>query len=180
MGLSLRDQLLNAGLLDPKKAKQNSQQAHRQRVEQARKPAAAKADEGPSLAQLAAMAKAAQDREHNRKQQEKQQQAARRAQIKQLVEAHRLPRVECEELYNFVDGPKIRRIPADGALRARLAAGTVLIVKLDGRYELLPAAEAERVRAVDARAVIDPPKADAAPAEDDPYKDYVVPDDLRW
>src|SRR6202008_167553 len=101
----------------------------------------------------------------------------------QLVELHRIPRVEGDDLYNFVDGKRIRRLAMQRAMRDQLVTGALEIVKNDGRYEIVPAEVAEKIRQRDERSVIPrntaPPAAPAA-AEDDPYKDYVVPDDLMW
>lgn len=179
MSLSLRDQLLQAGLIDPNKAKQARKEDHHRRREQAKAPV--KTPDPRVLAeQRAAEAKAARDAELNRQLLDKQEQKARRAQIKQLVEQHRVPRVESEELYHFVDGKKIRRIPADRAMREKLVAGTLGIVRSDGRYEIVPAAIAERIRERDAHALVSLGSQATAPDENDPYKDFVVPDDLTW
>jgi len=49
--------------------------------------------------------------------------------------------------------------------------------------DLVPADVVERIRERDPAAIVASPAAGAAaatPAEDDPYKDFVVPDDLTW
>lgn len=185
MSLSLRDQLLQAGLLDPKKAQAQQREQRQQRKEQGRKPAPP--DPRALAAQKAAEDKAARDAEANRKQQEKLEQKARRAQVKQLIEQHRVPRpADGDELYNFQDGKRIRRIPADRALREKLIAGSLVIVRCDGRYDIVPADIAERIRERDPHAMLPAAPAGeavgsaAAEDPDDPYKDYKVPDDLMW
>lgn len=179
MSLSLRDQLLQAGLIDPKKAKQAGKVHHQRKVEQAKRPANA-VDPQAEAARAAAQAKAARDAELNRQLVEKQQQQARRAEIRQLVEQHRVARVESDELYNFVDGKKIRRLPVDKAQREKLVAGTLGIVRNKGRYEIVPADVAQRIRERDAHALVSLNTAPPPVDENDPYKDYVVPDDLTW
>jgi uncharacterized protein len=183
MSLSLRDQLLQAGLLDPKKAQQQPTREQRhQRREQSKKPP--QPDPRVLAQQKAAEEKAARDAELNRKQQDKLEQKARRAAVKQLVDQHRVARpADSEELYNFIDGKRIRRIPVDRALREKLVAGTLVIVRCDGRYELVPADIGERIAERDPHARVAAPDAGAASAEenpDDPYKDFKVPDDLMW
>ncbi|MGQ0699740.1 MAG: DUF2058 domain-containing protein [Panacagrimonas sp.] len=178
MSLSLRDQLLQAGLIDPNKAKQAKKEHHEKRREQAKAPAAP--DPRVLAQQRAAEAKAARDAELNRALLEKQDQKARRAQIKQLVEQHRVPKVDSEELYNFIDGKKIRRIPADRAMRDKLIAGVLGIVRSEGRYEIVPAAIAERIAERDPHALVSLGTEAPKPDENDPYKDFVVPDDLTW
>ena len=79
---------------------------------------------------------------------------ARRAQIEQLIEQNRLPRAQTDERYNFVDGNKIRCIPADHSVRERLSRGEIAIVRRNGGYELVPAETAARIRERDERGVI--------------------------
>lgn len=181
MGLSLREQLLNAGLIDENKLKQAKQAQHHQRREQARRPPGA-SDPRAEAAKQAAAEKAARDAELNRQKDEQAARKARKAEVKQLVAQHRLPKVDSEELYNFIDGKRIRRLPVDKALREKLIGGKVVIVRSEGRYEFVPAEIAKRIGERDPHAVIAHVKSESAsePVADDPYKDYVVPDDLMW
>ena len=179
MSLSLRDQLIQAGLVSEKQVKQAARQHHQQKREQIGKPAPA-VDAQKLAAQQAAEQKRAQDLARNRQQQEKIEQRARRAQVKQLVEQNRLPKLACEESYNFVAGKKIKRIPADAARRDQLGRGVLAIVNCDGNYEVVPAAIAERIRERDPHAVIPLNAATQTSDENDPYKAFVVPDDLIW
>lgn len=187
MSLSLRDQLLQAGLLDPKKAQQQQQLTREQRHQ--RREQGKKAPSGPDprvvAQQKAAAEKAARDAELNRKLLDKQEQKARRAQVKQLIEQHRVPKiVESDELYNFVDNKRVRRLPVDRPMREKLIAGTLVIVRCDGRYEIVPADIAARIVERDPHAglkVTPESSGSSAPAdEDDPYRDHKVPDDLMW
>jgi len=177
MSLSLRDQLLEAGLISKKQAQDAGKQQHQQRKQEPKK----KSAPPPRPVESAAQAqKRAQDQERSRQQQEKAEQKAKRAQIKQLVEQNKLPKVQGEDLYNFLDGRNIRRIPVDAAMRQRLGAGELFVVRSEGRYEVVPAETAARIRERDERAVMPPPTAGQKPDDNDPYKDYVVPDDLVW
>ena len=74
----------------------------------------------------------------------------------------------------------MRRITADNALREKLVAGTIVIARCEGKYDLVLPEIADRIRERDERAVVKLNAAEAQPTEDDPYKDYVVPDDLMW
>jgi hypothetical protein len=185
MSLSLREQLLKAGLVTEKQAKQaeraTSGQQHRQAKGGKRTPAPP--PEPTKAAQQAQAAKLLRDQELNRKQQEKADRRARAAQLRQLVEQLRVPRPESDDYYNFVDDGRIRRLPVTPDLRARIVAGTLCIVRSEGHYDLVPAEVIERIRERDPGAIVASPAAgatSAAPAEDDPYKDFVVPDDLTW
>ncbi len=91
-----------------------------------------------------------------------------------------MPRVETDDYYNFVDGKNIRRVSVTADLRERLIAGQLAIVRNEGRYAFVPAAVADDIRARVERAVIHHNRPGSEPAADDPYKDFVVPDDLTW
>ena len=74
-----------------------------------------------------------------------------------------MPRVESDDYYNFVDGAKIRRIAVDADQRRRILNGDLIIVRCEGRYNLVPADAAARIRERDERAVLPPPAATARP-----------------
>jgi uncharacterized protein YaiL (DUF2058 family) len=181
MSLSLRDQLLKAGLV----SEQQVQRAEREKRQQDYvAPRGRKKHTGPSPQELAiqkaAAEKAAKDTELNRRKQEKLDRRAKFAEIKQLVAAHQVPRVETEDFYNFQDGTNIKRVPVNPELRGKLVAGTLAIVRCEGRYAFVPAEVGEQVRARVERALIHLNKPGAPPSADDPYKDFAVPDDLMW
>jgi uncharacterized protein len=181
MSDSLRDQLLKAGLATKKQAAQ-AERTQQQQKHQRGKLGKAQRDGGaPQTPDVAQAAKAARDRELNSAQQAKIEARARRAQLRQLIDQHRLPKPESDEYFNFIDAGKVRRIPVDAALRTRLAAGTLAIVRCDGRYELVTPEASALVRQRDPGAVVVlESKTDPAAGEDDPYRDFVVPDDLTW
>ena len=176
MSMSLRDQLLQAGLVNERQAKEAERQLRQQQRERQQLPKDKRAT--PSDTELASqrsqLAKATRDQELNRQQKEQADQRARRAQIEQLIEQNCLPRAQTDERYNFVDGTKIRSLPADRSVRERLSRGEIAIVRRTGGYELVPAAIAARIRERDERAVIGCGVADDASPPDD------VPDDLLW
>jgi len=182
MSMSLRDQLLQAGLVSEKQARAAEQQAQRQQHGQRQLPKQQR--DAPSKAELAArqsqQAKAARDQELNRRQRDEAERKARRAEVLQLIEQHRLPRGQTDEWYHFTDGKRVRRIPADAGMRARLSRGEVAIVRCEGRYELIPAEVAARIRERDERVVIALGCLHAPPIEEDGYRDFPVPDDLMW
>ena len=90
MSLSLRDQLLKAGLVNQKQVSQaNKAEKKQKRLEH--KGQVEVDDTQQRLAKEAMAEKAKRDQELNRQQQEKAEQKARAAQIKQLIEATRLP-----------------------------------------------------------------------------------------
>ena len=183
MSMSLRDQLLAAGLGTKKQAKEATQ---------AKKPPSRHQPPAPiSAEKLAAnkaqAAKNARDQELNRRQQEKAAAKARRAEVKQLIEQYRLPPVGSDEYFNFTDGNRLARLAVTPAMREQLIKGTIAIVRYEGHYAVIPQSEVARIRERDEHAVVtgeaaaSPATGTAASADkDDPYKDFVVPDDLVW
>jgi hypothetical protein len=185
MSMSLRDQLLAAGLGTKKQAKEATQAKKPQSRHQPPAPVSAE----KLAANKAQAAKNARDQELNRRQQEKAAAKARRAEVKQLIEQNRLPAVQSEEYFNFADGSRLARVAVTAAMREQLVAGTLVVVRYEGHYAVIPESVAPRIRERDEHAVVTgEPAASAAattssgsPAEkDDPYKDFVVPDDLVW
>jgi uncharacterized protein len=182
MSASLRDQLLQAGLVNEKQAKEAERQQQQQQQGRQRLPKQQRglASEQELAARQAQQAKAARDQELNRQQQQKADKKARLGQIRQLVEQSRLPKVDGDEFYNFVDDNIIRRIAADASMRERLRRGEVAIVRCDGGYEWVPAAVAARIRERDENAVIAHGTAAESAPTDDAYQAFAVPDDLMW
>jgi hypothetical protein len=179
---SLQEQLIKMGLATEKQARKT---ADDQRREHKRHTGPTEAQKRAAEQAKAQAAKASRDAEFNRQRQEKAERKARAAQVKQLIEQHRLPKAaESDERFNFMDGRKIRFIRVDVAQREALKRDELAIVRCEGRYDLVPLAAAALIRERDERAVIAhkaalPPAPEGA-NPDDPYKDFVVPDDLTW
>ncbi|HTE43557.1 MAG TPA: DUF2058 domain-containing protein [Steroidobacteraceae bacterium] len=182
MSLSLREQLLAAGLVTQKQVQQadkdqsNQQHRHKKTVGKSAPPPK------PTAAQRAHEEKAARDRELNKKKEEKAARRARAVAINQLVEQNRIPRVEDEnpEFYNFVDGGKIYRIAVKDDSRDRVVDGALVVARYRGFFALVPKEAAEKIRAIDSNAVLEYKAESTTADENDPYKDFVVPDDLKW
>jgi uncharacterized protein YaiL (DUF2058 family) len=173
MSMSLREQLLAAGFGKKKAAEQAERKAKdQQRVAQEKQRVA---QQHALQAEKAARAQALQ-----RKRQEEADRKERWTQIKLLIEQNRLPKVESDEYFNFVSRGKVRRMAVDAPLRERIISGELVIVRCEGKHDVVPRDIGERIRGYDARAVIALQDPANEPSEDDPYKDYVVPDDLKW
>jgi uncharacterized protein YaiL (DUF2058 family) len=177
MSLSLRDQLIQAGLASSKQIKDTSQQPFH-RSPPKHKPAPV--DARKLAMERAQAAKVARDQELNRQRQDQADRKARAAEVKQLIEQHRLPKIESEDYYYFVAGKKARRMAVNPELRARLIGGEVVVVRLEGRYDLVLADIAVRIKERDVYAVVPYSAKESADDANDPYKDFVVPDDLTW
>lgn len=108
------------------------------------------------------------------------------AQARQIIKDKRLPRSGDIE-YRFTADGAIRSLLVDETVRRQLAVGSVVIARLDARYELLPRAAGDMVRLRDPGLVVldhgvpgvTAPEATSA-EEDAYYAQFKVPDDLVW
>ncbi len=175
MANSLQNQLLKSGLADAKRAKKIHQQ-----VLEAGKNAK---DETKESVMLAQAQKAERDRELNRLKKEEMERKAIVAQIKQLIEVHRIDRKSGDVHYQFTDQGKIKKMYVTDALINQLVKGQVAIVRFADAYELVPTVVAEKIALRDASLVvvlnIRATVTNQEPG-DDPYADYKIPDDLMW
>lgn len=180
---SLKDQLLKNGLIDPKKAKQADKEK-RKEAKVSRRTGEVATDEVKLAAEKARLEKQARDRELNIKLQEEKHQREIVAQIKQLIERHRQPKLlergdEGVE-YNFTSGKLIKKIRVSERVREQLARGILGIGILGENFELLPRVVAEKIAERDPSFIVIAQPSTSIVEEDDPYKDYVIPDDLMW
>ncbi len=180
MGNALRDQMLKAGLVNEKQVKKAQQEKRKETRQTQHKPGVV--SEQQAQLQAAAQAKAERDRQLNRERQEEQEQKARLAQVRQLIEAHRVPWEEGEIVYNFEDAGKIKRMHITDGLRKQLIRGRLAIVRLDQQYVLVEADIAEKIAQRDASSIVllNTPPEKPAESDTDPYAAYAIPDDLIW
>lgn len=174
----MQDQLLKAGLVKKSKVTQVLREQAKQRHAKA-----APADQSEKVdARRMQAERAERDRALAAERNAQARLQESRAQVRQLVAAHRIAAVG-EEPYSFEDQGSIMRIHVDAAQRQQLAKGTLVIVRDADGYALLPEAAAQKVRERDASfVVLDNRQRDAGGAEDeDPYYSrFKVPDDLVW
>ena len=187
---SLKDQLLNAGLIDKSKADRAEQeqrkQAHQKTAnaqKKAKKTGEIHVDEAKLLAEKVLQEKAERSRELNRIQREQAAHKAIQAQIKQLITLNRIDRQRGDIAYQFADGSKIKKIYLTSTLQDQLAYGIIVLAKLGDGYELVPKQVAEKIAQRDAACILVQNTGSNQPAtveEDDPYADFKIPDDLMW
>ena len=176
---SLQDQLLKAGIVDKKKAKQIKQEQRKEA--KSRQKGQVQVDENKETAKRALAEKAQRDRELNKAQQAEVEKKAIQAQIIQLIRMNRIDRQQGDVAYQFTDGTKIKKIYITAPLQNDLVKGRIAIARLDDSYELLPAAAAEKIMQRDAGVIVLLNSNDKAEVDqDDPYADYQIPDDLMW
>ena len=179
MGNSLQDQLLKAGLVDRQKAKQVA--TKKRKKAKGRHPGRASGTDPAALqARHEQAAKVERDRRLNREREQMAQRKAMAAQVRQLIEAHRVRRDEGDLPYNFLDDKAVKRIYVTQDVQRQLSKGKLAIVKLGGRYELVPREVAEQIRQRDEASVVASTETQRRDDQDDFYADFKVPDDLIW
>jgi uncharacterized protein YaiL (DUF2058 family) len=179
MAISLKDQLLKAGLVDARKISTAVKEKHKQEKQQ-RKHKIETIDETKANAQKAREEKAERDRQLNFERDEQLRHKAIIAQIKQLIEVSRLSRDGAEIAYNFTDGTKIKKILVTDEMLNQLSNGRLAIVKFDEQYSVVPKSVAEKIKLRDASYVIVSNVLQQTDDADDPYAEYKIPDDLMW
>jgi len=179
MAKSLQDQLLRSGLVDNKKAKAIKQEKRKQKKKQPK--GQAQVDENKARLEAERLQKIERDRELNRQREQAAQDKAIQAQIKQVIEQHRIDRERGDIGYQFAHGKKIQKIYVTPQQQEQLARGQIAIAILEDTFELVPAVIADKIAERDAsHLVYIAENAKEKVEEDDPYADYQIPDDLMW
>ena len=180
MGNTLFDQLKKTGLIDEKKAKQLKKEKHHQNKQKAGKHVK-KITKSQQVAQKSQAEKTARDRALNQQRKLAAEQKALTAQIRQIIKQNRVKESEGEIRYHFSDENKVQRLYVSEAVQKQLISGQLVIVKMQQKYELVPSAVGEKIKARDPKSVISVSNAtQKTTAEEDPYAEFKVPDDLMW
>ena len=176
---SLKDQLLNAGLVDKKKAKQLKQELRKEA--KVRQKGQTPLDDNKEQVKRNLVEKAERDRQLNKQQQEVVERKAIQAQISQLITMNRIKRESGDIAYQFTDGTRIKKIYVTEQLQKDLVNGRLAIAKLGNEFELLPSSAAEKIRQRDPQVIVLLNTYEVTGVdEDDPYAEYQIPDDLMW
>ena len=182
MNNPFQEQLLKAGLVSKEQVnkanKEKRKQGKQQRQQGKKKPQTD--DKALQLKQQAAE-KAERDRELNRRKEEQARQRALSNEINDLIRSNRIERgKDCDLGYNFEHQGKVKRLFINESIKKDLLAGRLGIARIEGNYELVPLAVANKIRERNDKRVVIFDQDNGQPDDDDPYKDYQVPDDLMW
>lgn len=179
----LQEQLLKAGLVKKGKLAEVVREQNRQRHAKGSAPAAAQVDARKLQAE-----RAERDRALAAERNAQARAAEKVAQVRQIVEAHQLPR-DGDIEYRFADGERIRSVLVDPMQRTQLAKGLLAIARHQDGYAMVPRAAADRIRERDpAMVVLDHGRpggegdgnAGQGGDDDEYYRRFPVPDDLVW
>jgi hypothetical protein len=101
--------------------------------------------------------------------------------VKQLIELNKLNTKDGDIKYNFTDGTLVKSLYVTSLLREQLIKGIVAIARYEDTYVVIPSSVANKIAQRDEQTIIEQQVASSdAVDEDDPYADFVVPDDLMW
>ena len=176
MSNPFQDKFLKAGLATRK-------QVGKAKIEQRKKEKAQRRSKGKVSEDKTVERALKRQKEQVRQSNAERDQAAREkekaAQVKQLVETNRVKVGKGEIAFNFAEANKIKKIYLPKEVISQLRSGRLGIVKVDGKYEVVPAETAGKVgeRCREALIVLnDPQEMDP----NDPYAEFPIPDDYEW
>lgn len=173
---ALQAQLLKAGLVDAKKAKQlNKQTQHAKKTGE-------QSDQDIKLALAAAQAEKLQkDQQLNQEKQKLLAEKALKANIQHMLSQHQLKDIDGDVAYQFIDQGKVKKIYLNQKIYNQVVAGHVAIARNEQQYPLIPKPLAEKInQRCEGFIVVLNEKQATQVDEDDPYAAYVIPDDLMW
>ncbi|MGH8596074.1 MAG: DUF2058 family protein [Gammaproteobacteria bacterium] len=178
---ALHEQLLKAGLIDEARLRNLERDQQRQRSGAAdpkrKKPHQSHAARSHAIPELETPAPQAPPKTNAATQ--AQRRAAER-ELVQLIKNGRIPHNDGDEVYNFVDGRKIGRIYVTAATQAGIINGEYAVVRLRTRYAVVMAATAALITQRAPDLVVAKQTAEGTEQADRDYRDFPVPDDLRW
>ena len=169
---SLQEQLLKAGLTTEKKAKKAKKSNKKSRELKREVKASTEAQREQQKQK---------DRELNQQIKAEADKKAIAAQIKQLIKINLIDE-KGEELYKFVDDNVIKQLYVTPLHRKQLLNGVLAVVNYEDDYAVIPTVVADKIRQRDEAVIVSiaEPEEETVVEEDDPYADYVIPDDLMW
>ncbi len=185
MTKSMFDQLKKTGLVDKQKAHKVRAEKQRQIKQQRKSGSGTPTSEVAEQAVRLQQEKRERDRKLNAEREAAADSKAVAAQIKQLIEAHRQDKGVKEDSeqavgYNFADQNMVKQIRVSSTVQQQLVRGQLAIVKYIESYALVPAVVAEKILTRDQNYFVLLNEKLEVVDEDDPYKDYKIPDDLMW
>jgi len=175
---SLQDQLLKAGLINKKQAKQAAKH-NKQQARKARKGEVTDANILNRVKQEQVL-KAQRSRKLNAANQANQHARELQYQARQMIMTGRINTDTGTLAYHFAHNNKVKQLCVTKVQQDSLSRGHLAIVELEQRYHLLPSALAERIQQRLPEIFVVRTTVQSESVADDPYANYVIPDDLMW
>ncbi|MCW8345796.1 DUF2058 domain-containing protein [Vibrio sp. ZSDZ65] len=169
--LSLQEQMLKAGLVNEKKLKKAKKGSKKSRVQAREAKAAVEENKAAQLER---------DKQLNKERDALVLSKEMRAQVKQLLNMNKIDNKNGDIKYNFTDENLVKSLYVEQETRNQLAKGILSIARYEETYVVIPTIVAKKIAERDTETVIENDVKEEVAAEDDPYADFVVPDDLMW
>ncbi|MCY9844188.1 DUF2058 domain-containing protein [Vibrio caribbeanicus] len=170
--LTLQEQMLKAGLVNEKKLKKAKKGSKKSRMQ---------AREVKEAVEENKRAQQEKDQVLSTEQKEKRLNKEIQAQVKQLIDMNRIAQNDGDIKYNFTDGTMVKSIYVEPLIQSQLAKGILSIARYEETYVIIPTSVAKKIMLRDNDTIIEQnSKVEDQAEEDDPYADFVVPDDLMW
>ena len=141
MGLSLKDQLLKAGVVNKKQAKKAAHEKRSSKKKNKGKPTAPKVNK--SLMEQQAREK--RNHELNQKRNKEKLKHEHLAQVKQLIKTNRLKLEDGDDPYYFKVGKTIKKLYVNKEISSKLTSGLLAIVKNDDHFAIVPSKVAKQI-----------------------------------
>ena len=177
--LSLQEQLLKAGLSNDAKAKQIKAEKRKQ-VKKQRKNKIEVKDETKQLVQDNKAKQQEKDKILNQQRNEEAEKKQIVNQILHLIDINKLTQDKEGVAYQFTDQNKVKTIYISEAMRNKIIAGRLAIVRSKKSYEVIAVEVAEKIKQRDEQRVIVLFSESEDSSIDDEYQGYEIPDDLMW
>jgi uncharacterized protein YaiL (DUF2058 family) len=170
--LTLQEQMLKAGLVNEKKLKKAKKGSKKSRMQ---------AREVKEAVEENKRAQQEKDQVLSTEQKEKRLNKEIQAQVKQLIDMNRIAQNDGDIKYNFTDGTMVKSIYVEPLIQSQLAKGILSIARYEETYVIIPTSVAKKIMLRDNDTIVEQnSKVEDQAEEDDPYADFVVPDDLMW
>ncbi|GLO59849.1 hypothetical protein MACH09_03570 [Vibrio sp. MACH09] len=170
--LSLQEQMLKAGLVNEKKLKKAKKGSKKSRVQ---------AREAKEAVEQKKAEQRERDIELNKQRAEEQLSKELKAQVKQLIEMNKVDTKDGDIKYNFTDDKFVKSLYVSQQVQDQLSKGILSIARSEESYVVIPSSAANKIAERDPDSIIENNTAsDDVMDEDDPYAQFVVPDDLMW
>lgn len=182
MANSLADQLLKAGLVNKKSVHKAKKEKHKN-LKQERQGSQGRDTSNEERLAAQKVEQIERDRQLNLERQQEKLQKEYKVQVAQLINQHRITGEKGDIKYNYTDAHsrKVKSIYVTELQQNQLARGIIAICSDEVKTFLIPRIIADKAAQRYEQAILY--IADISEQEideDDPYKDYQIPDDLMW
>jgi hypothetical protein len=181
MAGSLQDQLKKSGLVNKKKSQQIATEK-RKKIKAQNKGQKVNNELSEKVKQ-AELQKKKEDQKRNQELQQQAKQKEEKARIKQIIDQVKIKDYEGDTPFNFQFNNKIKTLYLNKENYDALVSGSIGLCQIDNIIFILPNSTVNKINTINPAYVVlhqDKPNKLSETANDDPYADYDIPDDLMW